>query len=514
MSRIFISYRRSDAASEAGRIYDYLESHLGKEALFKDVDAIDAGDDFRKRLNEAVGRCQILLAIIGTNWLQVTDEAGKRRLDNPADWVRLEIETALNRNVRVIPLLLDGVQMPAERDLPKTLQPLAYRNAARVRNDPDFRHDMDRILGVIQRQLDEVSPTVVPSAEALPSESQPSREKLSVAPKVVPLNVRGNLISRRQLIQILGCSAGGLGSVLLVKGLFPGRENWSLPNLKSEKNYGTTVEFNVATVNVPEKSISIARNRAEFVTEDLGGGVTLDLMKIPRGTFTMGSPSDEPHRLESEGPQHQVILPDFLMGKYAITQSQWRAVAALPKIQQDLNPSPSRFSGDNRPVEWVSWWEAVEFCQRLSARLGVGYRLPSEAEWEYACRAGDKTPFHTGETLTARLANYRATEAYSGGPKGNFLEETTVVGSFPANDFGLYDMHGNVWEWCADHSHDGYEGAPSNATAWLTDNPTSLRIIRGGAWSHYPRNCRSAYRDHDSPVNRFSDVGFRVSCSV
>ncbi len=153
MSRIFISYGREDSAGEAGRIYDYVERKFGREAIFKDVDALAPGDNFRDRINEAVGQCEILLAIIGRHWLQVQDTVGRRRLDNPADWVRLEIETALHRDVRVIPILLDGVGMPAMQDLPESLQPLCYRNAARIRHNPDFRKDIERVLNVIEQHL-------------------------------------------------------------------------------------------------------------------------------------------------------------------------------------------------------------------------------------------------------------------------------------------------------------------------------------------------------------------------
>ncbi|MEM9087280.1 MAG: toll/interleukin-1 receptor domain-containing protein [Cyanobacteria bacterium P01_F01_bin.53] len=155
MTHIFISYRREDSAGEAGRIYDYIENKFGREAIFKDVDVIDPGDNFRDRINEAVGECQVLLAIIGRRWLQVQDADGHRRLDNPADWVRLEIEIALTRNVRVIPVLLDGVEMPGLQDLPESLQPLCYRNAARVRHDPDFRKDIERVIRVIEQHSTE-----------------------------------------------------------------------------------------------------------------------------------------------------------------------------------------------------------------------------------------------------------------------------------------------------------------------------------------------------------------------
>ena len=172
MSRIFISYRRTDAAAEAGRIYDYLENHFGRESIFKDVDTIDFGDNFRDRIHEAVGQCQILLAVIGKNWLQAKDSKGRQRLENPADWVRLEVETALKRDVRVIPVLLDGVEMPSFHDLPEALQPLAWRNAARIRHDPDFRRDIERIIDVIERSLTDISNPTAGGGSELPLSSE------------------------------------------------------------------------------------------------------------------------------------------------------------------------------------------------------------------------------------------------------------------------------------------------------------------------------------------------------
>jgi formylglycine-generating enzyme required for sulfatase activity len=208
-----------------------------------------------------------------------------------------------------------------------------------------------------------------------------------------------------------------------------------------------------------------------------------------------------------------VKVPTFFMGKFVVTQAQWQAIATLPKVKIDLNPDPSNFKGDNRPVEQVSWNEAVEFCDRLSRKTGRTYRLPSEAEWEYACRAGTTTPFHTGATLTNKLANSAATFVYGSEPKGEYRQQTTPVGTFPPNAFGLCDMHGNVWEWCQDVYHSNYQGAPSNGSAWLTGGDGN-RLLRGGSWFISPRYCRSAYRLGSVADYRFDGIGFRLALSL
>jgi formylglycine-generating enzyme required for sulfatase activity len=275
----------------------------------------------------------------------------------------------------------------------------------------------------------------------------------------------------------------------------------------------------------PRITINKRPGQNQCFDEKLGGDLFLRMMQIPGGTFKMGSPEDELDRIDWEGPQHVVTVPSFFMGKYPITQAQWRFVAVLEPVNRELDLDPSRFKGDNRPVERVNWYEAVEFCDRLSRYTSREYRLPTEAEWEYACRAGTTTPFHFGETITTDLANYRGTDqeisgttysgSYGAGPKGEYREETTPVDHFGvANGFGFHDMHGNVFEWCLDHWHDSYEGAPPDGSAWLSDNEGANRVIRGGSWRHFPRHCRSASRNDYSPETRFSIVGFRVVCSA
>ena len=272
--------------------------------------------------------------------------------------------------------------------------------------------------------------------------------------------------------------------------------------------------------------IQEAKHRNAFYPEDLGNGQTLRMMDIPKGEFQMGSPDGEVDRGNNEGPQHLVQISRFFMSKTPITQAQWRVVAKMPMVKIKLEENPSNFKGENRPVEQVNWFEAIEFCDRITRKTGRQYRLPSEAEWEYACRAGTTTPFHFGETITTDLANYRGTDrekhnwsgSYGLGPKGVFREETTPVDQFQApNLYGLCDMHGNVWEWCQDAYHDNYNytDAPNDGSAWSKeDDNNSEKVLRGGSWIDSPRVCRSATRFYYNPGNRTDTFGFRVVCSA
>jgi formylglycine-generating enzyme required for sulfatase activity len=225
----------------------------------------------------------------------------------------------------------------------------------------------------------------------------------------------------------------------------------------------------------------------------------------------MGSSGDELKRYRAEGPAHQVTVESFYMGKYEVTQAQWRAVARLPKISSDLDSDPSHFKGGSLPVEQVSWEDAIEFCARLSRATGRAYRLPTEAEWEYACRAGTTTPFAFGQTITPQLVNYDGNRPYAQAPRGRSRETTAPVGFMGvANGFGLFDMHGNVWEWCLDYWHENYDGAPTDGRSWKTAGDTGDRVLRGGSWYLIATYCRSAYRFKYSPDSRYIGIGFRV----
>jgi formylglycine-generating enzyme required for sulfatase activity len=303
-------------------------------------------------------------------------------------------------------------------------------------------------------------------------------------------------------------------------------------------------EFATVKVNRRGEIIQRKRGKARYFREELGKGISLDMVYIPGGSYLMGTDDAEIKRLNQkyqtdgfncEKPQHQVILPPFFMGKYPVTQAQWKAIASLPPIDRDLNPDPARFKGENRPVETVNWDKAVEFCKRLAKKTGRDYRLPSEAEWEYACRAiyspltppsqggepkaplskvGGYPPFYFGETITTDLANYNGNYTYSGESTGVNRRETTPVGQFPPNPFGLYDLHGNVWEWCADAWQENYQGASTDGSAW-TDGANDTFILRGGCWFDGPDFCRSTHRIHFTRADdSYGDFGFRVVCPL
>jgi len=230
-------------------------------------------------------------------------------------------------------------------------------------------------------------------------------------------------------------------------------------------------------------------------------GVRMTFVYIPPGEFMMGSPKDEPGRWDDEVQHHVTLTQGFYMQTTPVTQGQWEAVMGD-------NPSSFKEDGPECPVETVSWEDAQAFIERLNRAEGDDvYRLPTEAEWEYACRAGTTTPFYTGRCLGTDEANYDGDYPLEGCPKGVYREKTTPVGSFPSNPFGLYDMHGNVWEWCRDW-HGPY---PSEPIVDPTGPDTgSVRVRRGGGWFNYGRHCRSAGRSAFAPADRIRGGGFRL----
>lgn len=313
------------------------------------------------------------------------------------------------------------------------------------------------------------------------------------------------MITRRRFFQY-----AGLGSASF---LLAGRDRlFNLPSSDSTLQHSSTLStfyFDVATVDQAGQLKQSERHSAQFFPEPLSPDHFLEMVSVSEGHFSMGSSRNEVRRVAHESLRHDVDLPSFFVSKYPITQAQWAVIAALPQVNRALNPDPAYFQGDNHPIESVSWLDAVEFCDRLSQHTGRRYQLPTEAQWEYACRAGTTTPFHTGETITSQLADYVGTYTYQSEPTGNYQQQTLPIGSFSPNAFGLYDMHGNVWEWCAD-AWTPSRPTLSNRLYSQSVNTDSLRAIRGGSWLDAPAKLRSASRSGYSETSLNRTIGFRV----
>ncbi|MCX5980966.1 MAG: bifunctional serine/threonine-protein kinase/formylglycine-generating enzyme family protein [Nostocales cyanobacterium LacPavin_0920_SED1_MAG_38_18] len=350
-----------------------------------------------------------------------------------------------------------------------------------------------------------------------PPKPQLQPQPIKYQPK--PISQKQKNTTRRDFIQTVSLVVGGAVIAVVGQNLFSGNKNQtSTPKITTSPNTPNptpeptpkittpplqTFKFEVVTTDATG-SITNRRNAsAKYFTEDLGNGVLLEMVEIPGGTFMMGSPANEAERGSDENPQHQVTVPSFCMGKYELTQAQYQAI---------VGNNPAKFKGDNRPVENVSWDDAVAFCQKLSQRTGKKYRLPSEAEWEYACRAGTTTPFYFGESITPELVNCDGNYPYASAPEGQYRQQTTDVGTFPPNAFGLYDMHRNVWEWCQDDYQENYINAPTDGGASTVLSATS-RLLRGGSWFSIARYCRSAYRLRYLRDSRDNFCGFRVVSS-
>ena len=241
-----------------------------------------------------------------------------------------------------------------------------------------------------------------------------------------------------------------------------------------------------------------------------------EMVVVPAGEFMMGSPESERGRGSDEGPQRKVAIRAFAMGKFEVTFAQWDACAAEGGCKH--RPHDETWGRGRRPVINVSWHDATDFVAWIARKTGKTYRLPTEAEWEYAARGITKAsaphpPFSTGTTINYKQANYDANFTYGDGKMGLFRQKTVEVGRFPRNAFGLHDMHGNVWEWVQDCYKDSYRGTPTDGSAVVSPD-CSLRILRGGAWNYFPQLLRSAYRYATAPDIRLDIAGFRVARSL
>ena len=540
MAKIFLSYRRQDSAGVAGRIYDRLRAHFGPDSVFIDVDSVPFGVDFQEHIESVLSQCDVFLAVIGPDWAGQINTG--RRIDDPRDWVRIEVEAVLKRGLPVIPVLIDHIRMPTEADLPPSLARLAYRNAIDVDQGRDFHVHVDRLI----RGIELLSASdLVQGPKAKPQGADSSKSKAVpmpadvIAAEHVPRRVPA--APRQQEPTVWS----------LLRGALPKRRWFYLAALLLLALLGIILTLKPKGVPIPStttwdgpKSFTPPQEpQPPQPKRDLTNSIGMRLVRIEPGTFLMGSPDTDKDAFDDEKPQHRVrITRPFYLGVHEVTRGQFRRFVDDTGYQTEAekdgkggwgwnedakkfeqNPkytwlNPGFEQTDEHPVVNVSWNDAVAFAEWLSRKEGVTYRLPTEAEWEYACRAGTTTKYCSGDdpeglAAVANIADGTAKTKYPDwstiAAQDGFIY-TAPVGRYNPNAWGLFDMHGNVWEWCSDgYAADYYKRSP------VDDPPgpdgASDRVIRGGGWGYEPRRARSAYRGRFAPGYRSYNLGFRLA---
>lgn len=490
-SGIFICYRRDDSAGHAGRLYDRLATHFGDEQIFMDLDQIEPGEDFVHVLEGAVGSCEILLAVIGRNWLTSRDEAG-RRLDNPTDFVRVEITSAFARGVRVIPVLVQGAQMPRAQDLPEALRPLSRRQAFDL-SDQRWRQDVDSLVATLERILERQRASRTATAEerdrraaekvasAIPELTEPEQETAAArktpAVETLPASAPASLFDDVRAVTSvtppprMGTSERvalvGFISCLVIFTAIWVLTKWKAdePQVNTNRNPTPTATPRTAQQETPSPTAETPRPPPGMVY-------------VPGGKFVMGRDDGD----EYERPAHEVTVGPFFVDVYEVTRGDYKKCVdekQCPEPQGWTEGTyPERIEG--QPVTGVDWDAANAYAQWRSKRDKVTYRLPTEEEWEFAAHGEDGRRYPWGNNWRAGLANADgASRAFAG------------VNSYPEgkSPFGVFNMVGNAWEWTASELT-AYGGGQLPTTTPAGD----WRVIRGGSFDTKRNQATTTYR--------------------
>ena len=517
--KIFINYRRDDSISTAGRLHDRLAQAFGRKNLFMDVDNIPAGVDFVDYLHNQVAACDVFLAVIGPNWVDAKDDDGHRRFDSPDDFVSIEIAAALARNIRVIPVLVDGARTPKADKLPHAIKSLIRRNAVEVRNT-NFGRDADALIDKVREALRSPGPGTGRTARLAALGLGSATALLLVAwtglyhigaPVWVPWAHPDGGEARRAETAALKSKED------------PARVEAAAKTDADARRKAEEERVRAQTAAPPDPALAVKPGSGQTFRDRLVDGQLCpacpEMVVVPAGDFKMGSPDNERDPSDAEGPQHQVTIAGPLaIGKYPITRGEFAAFIKETDYRTEGGcevltgsgwthqldrswRSPNFEQDDRHPVVCVHWHDAKAFAAWLSKKVGKAYRLLTEAEREYAARAQTVTRYSFGDDETA-LSQYAWYRANSGGA-------THPVGEQKPNAFGLFDMHGNAWAWCEDTWHSSYHGAPNDGSAWLTAG--SHRVVRGGSWYREANGLRSAFRIGFASDGRYNDAGFRVA---
>jgi formylglycine-generating enzyme required for sulfatase activity len=494
--KIFINYRRDDSIGTAGRLHDRLVQAFGRKNLFMDVDHIPAGVDFVDHLNTQVSACDVFLAVIGPQWLDAKDDSGRRRLQNPDDFVAVEIAAALARDILVIPVMIDGAAMPKASDLPAPLTPLLRRNAVEVRN-AQFGRDAEALVEKIRAAIKgvRVAPRWWPAAAA----------------SVVVLLLAGWIGLHQMGVPIW--APWTPGPVQRDPGGAEKTDAKPGADADATRRAAQAEQQRLAGLSAAGNAVPLSPNRERALGPKDSFkecDVCPEMVVVPAGSFAMGSPTNEEGSTADELPQHAVTFArPFAVARFALTFDEWDACAADGGCN-GYRPVDQGWGRGRRPVINVSWDDAKSYVAWLSRKTGGAYRLPSEAEREYVLRAGTTTPFWWGSSIETSQANYDGTMTYGGGVKGENRQQTLPVDRFEPNPWGLYQVHGNVWDTLEDCYHGSYAGAPSDGSAWTLED-CAAHVVRGGSWLNAPWLLRAAHRGRVPHGARNTNFGFRVA---
>jgi formylglycine-generating enzyme required for sulfatase activity len=483
-SNIFISYRRDDSAGHAGRLFDRLSAHFGDGQVFMDIDHIEPGEDFARAIEKAVGSCEILIALVGRSWLASRDETG-RRIDNPNDFVRLEIVAALARDVRVIPLLVQGAKMPRPQDLPEDLRPLTRRNALEI-SDARWKYDVDQLIAALEKVLARqhgARSTAVPPAKA--SAITSARFSSIASARLSPTEADDDAARRGRRKRMLLTAALAFITVAVAAAVLIGvKSGWSIrppeagsANTSTENKNASSENSNASSEN---NNTSLSANRP--VTP-------AGMVYVPGGGFTMGRDDGDAY----ERPAHSATVRPFFIDAHEVACEEYakfiRATgrAAPPGWAHGSFPT----GAERKPVTGVNWDDAVAFS------VWAEKRLPTEEEWEFAARGNDGRRYPWGDDWREGLANVDAAQH-------GLADAGAFAGRSP---FGAADMVGNAWEWTA-------SGLAPYPGGQLPKQPLAdLKVIRGGSYIDTRQETTTTYRRGYPPRGGFDygNTGFRCA---
>jgi formylglycine-generating enzyme required for sulfatase activity len=565
--KIFINYRRKLNLVEAQLLKKVLLRHFGKDSVFLDVSGLEGGQHWLHTLEAQVDAAAAMVSLIPKGWADLRDETGARRLDNPDDFVRFEIARAFSRRIPFVPLLLDGASMPGVGELPLNLVQLSFQQGMLLRGE-SFDDDGDKIgrrlkeliaperklsywaagaiagtallaglasghsvltgLGMIERTgTDDGLRAERDAAHRRAGDAEAARKEAGAKVKAAVAERDKALGDLKAAREELGKAQakGGAGAAQVEE--LSGQLGIAQKELKDARAALAKAEVDLKASNGRAEQAEAASSQAQRAAARGTGGTAAavlakagepfkdcancpEMVTVPAGDFTMGAPKEQLESQDDERPQHDVTFAKpFAVGRFAVTFAQWDACANDGGCGSYV-PKDGGWGRGDQPVINVNWNDAQNYMKWLSEKTGKGYRLLTEAEREYVTRAGKKGTFWWGPSISPEQANYNGTQTYNGSSTGKYRRQTVPVKSFDPNPWGLYQVHGNVWEWVEDCWHADYHNAPVDGTAWTTGE-CKYRVLRGGSWNFYPQDLRAARRFSNTPDSRNYIIGFRVA---